>query len=122
MEWMRVLRSSLEAKGLDPNAGINAEGYMRQAGLVEVQSWHYKWTVGPWLADKERRTRRFGEFEGREMKNPLVVLLDELPERKKYTREQVETLKNQMRTDMEAKKEGESGIYFTFTVTIGRRP
>ena len=25
-------------------------------------------------------------------------------------------------TDMEAKKEGESGIYFTFTVTLGRRP
>lgn len=122
MEWMRVLRASLEAKGLDPDAGINAEGYLDQAGLVDIQSWEYKWTVGTWLADKEPRTRRFGEFEGREMKEPLAVLLEELPDRSAYTHEHINSLKKQMLKDMEARAEGKSGIYFTFTVTIGRRP
>lgn len=56
------------------------------------------------------------------MKNPLAVLLEELPERSAYTHEQIDILKRQMLKDMEARTELESGIYFTFTVTIGGRP
>ncbi|EFQ99062.1 hypothetical protein MGYG_02075 [Nannizzia gypsea CBS 118893] len=121
MEWMRVLRASLESKGLDPDAGINARKYMEKAGLVDIQSWEYKWTVGPWLADQEPQTRRFGEFEGREMKNPLAHLLEELPDGEIYGDKLKQSLQHQMRKDMEPKKTGEKGIYFTFTVTIGRR-
>ncbi|KAI4238395.1 MAG: hypothetical protein LQ349_001142 [Xanthoria aureola] len=121
-EWMRVLRESLAAKGLDPDPQHNARGYMEQAGLVDVQTWEYKWTVGPWLADKEPRTRLFGEFEGRYMVDPLAVLLDEMPDRTECSAEKREQLKAEMRKDMQYKKVGERGIYFTFTVTTGRKP
>lgn len=121
-EWMRVLRESLAAKGLDPDPQINTKRHMEDAGLVSVQIREYKWTVGPWLADKEPRTRRFGEFEGREMVNPLAILLDEMPDRSKYSAEKREQLKAEMRKDMQWKSEGEKVIYFTSAVTSGRKP
>ena len=121
-EWMRVIRDSLAARGLDPDPGINTQKRMEFAGLVDVRKWEYKWTVGPWLADREPKTKRFGEFEGREMVKPLAMLLDELPVQGEYSVDRIERLKAEMRNDMQWRSEGEEGIYFTFTVTVGRKP
>jgi SAM-dependent methyltransferase len=121
-EWMRVLRSALTARGLDPDAGYHARGHMERAGLVDVQSLEYKFTIGTWLAEREPATRRMGDFKGKGDHFVLATLLDEALDKSQYGQERQASLKEEMRRDMQYRLVGEEGIYYTFTVTYGRRP
>lgn len=121
-EWMQILRSALMARGLDPDAGHHAREHMERAGLVDVHTLEYKFTIGTWLSDREPATRRMGAFKGKGDHFVLATLLDEALDKSQYGEEKRETLKQEMRRDMRYRLVGEEGIYYTFTVTYGRRP
>lgn len=118
MEWMRELRAGMVRKGLDPDAALNMQQRMEDVGLVDVRRWTYKWTVGPWLADEEPRTRKMGEFNGVEMVTPIGGILEGMvDEGGRRVR-----LQKEMREDLRAREPGErDGVFFEFSVTIGRR-
>ncbi|KAK2841621.1 hypothetical protein FQN49_006076 [Arthroderma sp. PD_2] len=122
LEWMQVIRASMEAKGYDPDAGFNARGYMVNAGLVDIQTWEYKMTVGSWLSKKEPQTSRFGELWGYQMRTMVPSMLDLVVDRSKYSAEQVESLKEKVEKDLRPTTEGEAGIYFKLVVIVGRQP
>ena len=121
-EWMRILRSALTARGLDPDAGFHAREHMSRAGLVDVHSVEYKFTIGTWMAEREPATRRMGGFKGKGDHVVLATLLDEALDRSEYGEERRAALKEEMRRDMRYRLVGEEGVYYPFTVTYGRRP
>lgn len=118
MDWMRELRAGMVRKGLDPDAALNMQQRMEDARLEDVQSWTYKWTVGPWLAEGEPKTRKMGEFNGVEMVGPISGLLEGMAD----TEGRAVRLQKEMREDLRAREPGErGGVYFEFKVTLGRR-
>ncbi|KAL9624414.1 MAG: hypothetical protein Q9160_001377 [Pyrenula sp. 1 TL-2023] len=118
MEWMVALRAGMLHKGLDPDAALKMQQRMEDVGLVDVRCWTYKWTVGPWLANEEPRTRRMGKFNGVEMVGPLSEILEgTMDDESRRLR-----LQQEMREDLRARGAGEQGgVFWEFKVTMGRK-
>ncbi|KAL8952043.1 MAG: hypothetical protein Q9222_002030 [Ikaeria aurantiellina] len=55
-EWITTLLQASRDFGRDPCPGPKLEGYMRDAGFKDVQSFKYKIPIGPWPKDKHLKT------------------------------------------------------------------
>ena len=62
-EWLKVMREGARGLGLDLDCGINARGYMAEAGLVDVEVVRYVVPYGTWMAEERPETRSIGQHE-----------------------------------------------------------
>ena len=62
--WQQALYRGAEQLGLDIDIGTNAQRYMKDTGLVDVQVKKYVLPFGTWMADQRPETRRLGSQQG----------------------------------------------------------
>ncbi|KAL8947787.1 MAG: hypothetical protein Q9222_005972 [Ikaeria aurantiellina] len=62
-KWMQAMRRGAEQLGLDTDIGINAEQYMKDAGLADVQVAKYPVPFGTWMAEEKPETKKIGGLQ-----------------------------------------------------------
>ena len=62
-KWMQAMRRGATGLGLDLDIGLNAQRYMEDAGLVDVQVVKYQVPFGTWLAGEKPETKKIGEHQ-----------------------------------------------------------
>lgn len=62
-KWQKAMREGARQLGLDLNCGLNAQKYMKNAGLLDVEAHRYAMPYGTWLADEKPESRRIGELQ-----------------------------------------------------------
>ena len=116
--WMQAMRRGAEQLGLDLDIGLNAQRYMREAGLVEVQVWKYVVPFGTWFAGEKPETKRIGEHQEGSMGAVFSEsILPGVTRQLGVGNEEMRELKEECRRCLE----GEEGKYWWFYVTVGRK-
>lgn len=117
-KWTHALRRGGAQLGLDLDIGVNAEEYMRNAGLVDVKVVKYMVPYGTWLADERPETKRIGVNSARDM-GPIFCenVLPGVTRKLGLGEAEMEELKRECRNCLKA----EEGMYWCFYVTMGRK-
>ena len=115
--WRQEMNKGLEKKGLDPYCGRRIEGWMKEAGMVDVRVTKYKVPWGIWDADNRPETRKIGE----QMVGDIVAVFGNLIPKLCggfLSEEEVEELIREMRECLK----DDVGIFWYFDVVVGRKP
>ena len=115
-EWLRALRAGGLKKGLDLDCGLNIEGYMREAGFVDIQRWEYR--VPLWREGIREEERRIAEHLIDDRWGLYWHMLPRMLDGMGYSVEEIDRLRSEMRRDLRA----EEGKQQMFAVTVGRKP
>lgn len=117
-KWMKAMREGASQLGLDLDCGMNARGYMVEAGLVDVEVVKYMVPYGTWMAEERPETRLMGRQEGREM-GPLFSahILPGITRYLGLNESELSELQEECLRCLAA----EDGKYVVFYVTIGRK-
>ena len=116
--WLKKMRQGARGLGLDLDCGFNAQTYMRQAGLVDVEVTRYQIPAGTWMAAEKPEKRRIGEHMAREM-GPLFSgqMLPGMTRCLGLSKRVI----GELQDECERCLEGEDGKFCWFYVTIGRK-
>lgn len=117
-KWQLAARHGAAQLGLDFDIGVNAEGYMQEAGLVDVKVEKYMVPYGTWLATEKPETRRIGAHNARDM-GPVFseTMLPGITRKLDLGETEMGELKDDCRHCLK----GEDGKYWWFYVTAGRK-
>ena len=119
-KWLKAMRRGAPQLGLDLDIGLNAERYMKEAGLVDVQVVKYEVPFGSWLADSEGKpeTRKIGEHQVSSMGKVFSEsILPGVTRRLEIGEEEMKELQQECRDTLKE----EEGKYYNFYVTWGRK-
>lgn len=116
--WRRALAKVAAVKGWDLYCGRNIEGYMRDAGLVDVQVREYRIPFGTWAVKERRETRRIGEHLAKEMRTLYWHAIPKMLGGMGYEEGEIEGFREEAMIEL-APQEGKE---VSFHVTIGRKP
>ena len=116
--WLRVLRRGGEQLGLDMDIGANAQRYMREAGLVDVEVKKYALPFGTWMADEKPETSRFGAELGESCREAIgEYVLPGATRGLGIGEEEMRRLKEECKQCLE----NEEGKYWWLYVTVGKK-
>ncbi|EME48318.1 hypothetical protein DOTSEDRAFT_67413 [Dothistroma septosporum NZE10] len=114
-QWLEVMNSHLQAKGMDPHCGAKAARWMEEAGFEEVRTFRY---VMPFCGESEAtmEMREYGKFN---CVSVPMMLHHAIPRASGQAEgERVEAMRREMRECLR----GGRGTCQAFYVTIGRKP
>ena len=118
--WLKAMRRGAPQLGLDLDIGLNAERYMKEAGLIDVQVVKYEVPFGSWLADSggKPETRKIGEHQVSSMGKVFSEnILPGVTRKLEIGEEEMKELQQECRDTLKE----EEGKYYNFYVTWGRK-
>lgn len=117
-KWMKAMREGARQLGLDLDCGLNAQKYMKNAGLVDVEVHKYEIPHGTWMADKKPESRRIGEYQDRVI-GPVISkhTLPSVTRGLGLSEGELADLQSECLKSLA----GEEGKYWCFYVTIGKK-
>ena len=116
--WVQAVFKAARRKGLDLNCGVNIEGYMKQAGLVDVQTREFRLPAGTWAVDERPETRRIGEHSAREYPMLYYHAIPKMLEEMGYGAEEIEAFREESKRCLSA----QIGKEIKFYAIVGRKP
>ena len=117
-QWQKAMRRGAAQLGLDLDIGLSAAQYMKNAGLIDVQTVKYKVPFGTWLASEKPETKKIGEQQVESL--PQVFSNSILPGVTRMLdigEEEMGVLKSECRRCLAE----EEGKFWWFYVTWGRK-
>lgn len=100
---MNDIRAASPRLGIDLDAGDKFEGWLREAGFVNIQHEMFKLPMGPW--PKDQRLKEIGYFHRAQFMQGLEGIAIGLYCRGKgWTMEEVQVMLINVRKDMSSKK------------------
>lgn len=121
-EWpwqQEMIRNGQEKNGLDLRCGEKVAGWMRDAGLVDVQTVSYKAPLGLWDVDAHPETKNIAEYLARWWPTVNYVLIPSLMG--DVDPQLIEKMKSEMLKDLKV-AQAEQRKAYDITVCYGRRP
>ncbi|KAL8828362.1 MAG: hypothetical protein Q9191_002632 [Dirinaria sp. TL-2023a] len=116
--WQHEMRRGAKQLGLDLDVGLNAEKYMRDAGLVDVHVVKYHVPFGDWLVDEKPETRKIGKEQVRSMGKVFSEsILPGVTRKLSIGEQEMKELKEQCRQTLSE----EAGKYWLLYVVWGRK-
>ena len=117
-KWQKAMREGARQLGLDLDCGLNAQQYMKNAGLVDVEVHRYTIPYGTWLADEKPESKRIGEHQDRDM-GPVFSqhVLPGVTRGLGLSDGELADLQSECSKTLA----GEKGKYCYFYVTVGRK-
>ena len=116
--WLQALHKTGEKREWDFRAGKHVQNYMKQAGLMDVQTIEYRIPMSTWAVGSRPETRRIGEHAVREYGRLYYHAIPKLLNGMGYSAAEIEGFQNECVKDL-AEQEGKEAGYW---VTIGRKP
>ena len=117
-KWQKAMRRGAAQLGLDLDVGLNAARYMKDVGLVDVQTVKYKVPSGTWLAADKPETKKIGQHQDVNMGEIFSnSILPGVTRELDIGEEHMKELKDECRRCLK----GEEGKFCWFYVTWGRK-
>lgn len=117
-EWLRATREGLSRRGLDPDAGLNVPGYMRQAGFVDIQQVPLRIPYWKGALEEQPEAKLLMDLLVDDPTSLFWHMIARSTEDMGFSREKVAELQLDCLRDFGE----EEGKYRVLFVTIGRRP
>ncbi|KAL8712673.1 MAG: hypothetical protein Q9220_003205 [cf. Caloplaca sp. 1 TL-2023] len=117
-KWMQAMRRGAEQLGLDLDIGINAEQYMKDAGLEDVQVKRYPIPFGTWMVEERPETKKIGGLQDPNMGEVFSnSILPGVTRKLGLDEGEMGRLQEECRRCLSA----EEGKYWWFYATVGRK-
>ncbi|KAI4240738.1 MAG: hypothetical protein L6R40_004983 [Gallowayella cf. fulva] len=117
-EWLKALFRAAQEKDWNLLCVPNIQGYMQQAGLVDISVKEYRLPLGTWLAGERPETKSIRDHAGREYGMLYYHAIPKMLQGLGYTKDKLEEFQRMTIQDWAAQE----GKEMRFYATIGRKP